>query len=118
VTGRGTTPWSRPVPAALTVGGRGSGADVTDFTNEDVERGAEAWDALMGNRYGIEAVDELRGEVECILAAVLPEHDKRVRAEALREAADWWRTPDAPGRAYSLEIADWLRALSDAEEGK
>lgn len=55
---------------------------------DDVQRGALAWDALMGNRYGAEAVNELRSEVECILAAVLPAHDKRLRAQVLNEAAD------------------------------
>jgi hypothetical protein len=47
-----------------------------------------------------------------VLAAVLPEYAKRVRAEALREAAD-----DLPFLSIPAQVA-WLRARADAEEGK
>jgi hypothetical protein len=45
------------------------------------------------------------------LVPLIAAHDKRVRAEALREAADECE-PLADG------FADWLRARADAEEGK
>ena len=76
---------------------------------DDVQRGALAWDALMGNRYGAEAVNELRSEVECILAAVLPAHDKRVRADLLRELIE------QPVHPLTRE---WLLSVLERVEGE
>ena len=76
---------------------------MTDYTEEEVEGGA----AACGSR-------------ECsrdVLAAVLPEHDKRVRAEVLREAADdlgmavWKCWAD---RSMAVRL---VRGRADAEEG-
>ena len=53
-----------------------------------------------------------------ILAAVLPAHDKRVRAEALREAADDLPM-DGPLHIMDRQVhQDFLRARADAEENK
>jgi hypothetical protein len=80
---------------------------MTDFTDEDVQRGV---DALAASRlFGSQP------EVVCVLAAVLPAYAKRVRAEALREAADWM---ESPAGAYDPEIAKWLRARADQEENE
>jgi hypothetical protein len=92
---------------------------MTDFTDEDVQRGADAL-----NRFAEHHLNESRARVA--LAAVLPEYAKRVRAEALREAADNMDTDIVP--AYSHHALGWndgvrhvqitVRAQADAEEGK
>jgi hypothetical protein len=79
---------------------------MSDFTDEDVttflEAASDLWEEghfTLGTRAG--------------LAAVLPEYAKRVRAEALRDAAaevdarHWWRND---GKSFSR----WLRARADA----
>ena len=83
----------------------------SDFTDEDVQRGARAWIAMDSVGSG-RAVG--RSASRAVLAAVLPEYAKRVRAEALREAAeDLWRT-DVAG--YNGPAIARLRARADAEE--
>jgi len=80
---------------------------MSDFTDEDVT----AVDSVLG-MWGIR---KQREDIAAnVLAAVLPAYAKRVRAEALREAAeDYWRQlcPD-----YGF-VAAWLRARADGEGG-
>ena len=73
---------------------------MTDFTEEDVQRGVDAFPGVGVEWWAIEGV----------LAAGLPEYAKRVRAEALREAAD-------AGDRNGHDV-DWLYSRADAEEGK
>jgi len=105
---------------------------VSDVTDEDVDRGRDAWNS--GFLAGATSQPPSRWIVETVLAAVLPEHDKRVRAEVLREAAEmldkarkasptptlgsgateYWRGY----RTAAAEGAAAFRARADAEEGK
>jgi len=82
---------------------------VTDFIDEDVQRGADAFRTAWHGPDGIRTDEEA---IEIILAAVLPSYTARVRAEALREAADAWCCHDHDG-----PVAPWLRARADSEEG-
>lgn len=76
---------------------------MSDFTDEDVQRGVRA-----ANQWDVP--DRIEDEIHAALAAVLPEYAKRVRVDALREAAD----------AIATEpwVKEWLRARADTEEGK
>jgi hypothetical protein len=100
------------------------------FTNEDVQRGAEALAEYVGeDRFGYEP------HARAVLDAVLPAYAKRVRAETLREAADevrtlavngendglTWTPGNAETEVYNEAIKDaWvvLRARADAIEGE
>lgn len=112
---------------------------MTDFTDEDVERGSEA----VAKAYAGATPDwpNDAGLASMVLAAVLPEHDKRVRAEAyaeghrdahlldyaqaygngrgdaLREAAAWLEQADENSWTLNDAVC-WLRARADNEEGK
>jgi len=83
---------------------------MSDFTDDDVQRGAEAIADYVGEeRFGYEP------HARVVLAAVLPEYAKRVRAEALRDAADdldmaVWQCWGDRAKAVSL-----VRARADAE---
>jgi len=87
---------------------------MADFTIEDVQRGA---DVIYGVRYGgsMTAAENL---VDAILAAVMPAHDKRVRAEALREAANAVTEKTWLAYPWDEHVRRWLRARANAEEGK
>jgi hypothetical protein len=85
-------------------------------TDDDVQRGADALrysDALTGNddgtptHYVVDA-ENVEYLTAVILAAVLPAHDERVRAEALREAAD-----DLATLTNRVSVARWLRARAE-----
>ena len=108
-----------------------------DFTAEDVQRGMDAlvafWDAAPKVR---------RSMAEAVLAAVLPEytrrkrlewehdeacgglplveHDreliKRVRAQALRDAAAGWVEQKKDDWLEAVDPELWLRARAAAEE--
>jgi len=83
---------------------------MTDFTDDDVAAAQSAWRQVFGGYAAGE-------EIETVLAAVLPEYRKRVRADALREAADWWATNgDQQAKETWAEVSAWLRARADAEE--
>jgi len=84
---------------------------MTDFTDEDVQRGVAWTQAAFPNDAAWMVEDDVRG----ILAAVLPEYAKRVRAQALRQAADTLDANDGP--VSRMLVAAWLRARADAEEG-
>jgi len=76
---------------------------MSDFTDDDVQRGAEAIADYVGEeRFGYEP------HARVVLAAVLPEYRKRV----LREAAD--ELALRIGRSDGTPA--WLRARADAEE--
>jgi hypothetical protein len=102
---------------------------MSDFTDEDVQRGAEAAffsDMIGGHHNGLftwdsipeEGRENYRTMMRHVLAAVLPEYRKRVRAEALREAADALPM-DGPLHIMDRQVhQDFLRARADAEEGK
>jgi len=98
---------------------------MSDFTDEDVERARR-----VCAKYAPSAESDTRLMAEDILAAVLPEYAKRVRAEwdneifdypsmrakVLREAAD---DLDAGlPTQWKARAGDWLRARANAEEGK
>ena len=85
---------------------------MSDFTDEDVQR---AESALAEYRPHMDALVRAR-IVGTILAAVLPEHDKRVRAEAYQEAADERHAISEAWNAGTSGIQTWLRARADAEE--
>jgi len=91
---------------------------MTDFTDEDVERGWDALEAAHEATYHVHAAEcciETDKYVRSVLAAVLPEYAKRVRAEALREAAD----DLVPADVWTPEeCIRWLRARADAEGRK
>jgi hypothetical protein len=86
---------------------------MSDFTDEDVQRASDTLNAVTnGGMY------DPMGVAQVVLAAVLPEYDKRVRAQALREAADdldmaVWKCWEDHNKAVRL-----VRARADAEEGK
>jgi len=85
---------------------------MSDFTDEDVQRGVEALRSISGTHLGD---GFCREGAAAILVAVLPEYRKRV----LREAADWWATNgDQQAKETWAEVSAWLRARADAEEGK
>jgi hypothetical protein len=91
-------------------------ATMADFTDEDVQRGARAatgyLDAVTASEW-----DE-RDLASSVLAAVLPEYAKRVRAEALREAADdlalWLYEVNMPDDVITATCA-WLRLRARAD---
>ena len=71
----------------------------------------------------------LRRESAEYVATVLAEHDARIKAEALREAANGWTQgewsnvmlpqpapPAVPVIAYSNRVGDWLRDRADRIE--
>jgi hypothetical protein len=95
---------------------------MSDFTDDDVERAVAAlWDKAAAQGHVHDESDSIRAVAEIVLAAVLPEHDKRVRAEVWHEGfrvgwdhcqdgnygTDWW--DDDTTSPY---------ARADAEEGK
>jgi hypothetical protein len=121
----------------------------SDFTDEDVARGADAcrdlWAAGLYTgppsneqiaRAVLSAVLPVReAAAQAVLSEVISAHDKRVRAEALREAATevrtlavngendglTWTPGNAETEAYNEGIKEaWecIRARADAEEGK
>jgi len=91
---------------------------MTDFTDEDVAIGAAADRAAWRDLdEGIDLFGKSAHEytARTILAAVLPAYTARVRAEALREAADDWGHMSRGNNTPEGEW--WLRARADAEEG-
>jgi hypothetical protein len=81
---------------------------MSDFTDEDVTAGGRALhDAWVRMDEGLDLFGKPAHQylARAVLAAVLPEHDKRV----LREAADYWHDQDR-------HVERWLRARADAEE--
>ena len=88
---------------------------MTDFTDEDVLTREERAIAYAASTADADQIcDAFR--------AVLPAHDRRVRAEALREAADHLER-EAAKEAWDQQggligAAIWLRARADAEEGQ
>jgi hypothetical protein len=92
---------------------------MTDFTDEDVRQVAKMlWEMGVSSSH---VVCEARALD--ILAAVLPEYAKRVRAEELREAADEGKTDDElfalmPGEAGRRdEINRHSRDCADSHYG-
>jgi len=85
---------------------------MSDFADEDIQRGRNALPQSF----------LLPSEVAAVLAAVLPEYRKRVRAEALREAADVFTAmqadPEQMDPWYWTDSADILCVRADAEESK
>jgi hypothetical protein len=49
-----------------------------------------------------------------ILAEFLPDHDERVKAEALRDAADAWDREFARGKVLTPFAASWLRDRAES----
>lgn len=89
-------------------------ARMSDFTDEDVQRGLFALDTADAG-YLVQRGHVDRDMVRTVLAAVLPAYAKRVRAEALREAAHAAGVRiTAPFAGW--EWASWLRARADAED--
>lgn len=111
---------------------------MTDFTDEDVRRGAEAaffYDMIGGHHNGLftwdsipeEGRENYRTMMRHVLAAVLPDIAKRVCAEALRNAAheiEFLSIPpkdligdEAVGEAIGLlRASNVLRARADGME--
>ncbi|MFJ4287998.1 hypothetical protein ACIPY0_20345 [Paenarthrobacter nicotinovorans] len=75
-----------------------------NIPKEAIEAAAKAWDAIMGDRYGDEAVEELSDEVTAILVNALP-----IIAQHMRDERQGWCLDDA-GRY-------WIkRTLHEMEE--
>ncbi len=93
---------------------------MSDFTDEDVTAyqdlclaGVDPHNMVSHGQEGV------AGWIErCSICGLfdLTEHDKRVRAEALREAADDLARSAATDAEERITL--WLRARADAEEGK
>jgi hypothetical protein len=78
---------------------------VTDFTDEDVQLGAEALVKLRGWEWTSDNIEALLPESRAVLAAVLPAHDKRVRAEAKAEVWRWLESVAHNARADAEEAS-------------
>jgi len=88
---------------------------MTDFTDEDVQRGAEA---IYGVRFD-GSMTEAEGLAQSVLAAVLPTYAKRVRAEFAQQILDGIER-DAWGSG-DIAVICWhevAEARADAEEGR
>jgi len=93
---------------------------MSDFTAEDVQRGADALVSKYRPRSDLHGFwTEASADV---LAAVLPEYAKRVREDMGLDAEQYrlgWEKGNQRGRVEALrEAAALLRARADAEEGK
>ena len=91
---------------------------MSTFTDEDVQEGycrpdAHHWRSQMQPSY----LGWVRYCAECGLFD-LSDHDKRVRAEALREAASVVFEQSIDGVTGNGYVVDWLYVRADAEEGK
>jgi hypothetical protein len=92
-----------------------------ELVAKQVREQGDVAQVLLGDD-GVSQAPTLADELWLIaynLRAVLPEHDKQVRAQELRDAADYFtESPLVMTTVEQHEFANWLRARAGAEEGK
>jgi hypothetical protein len=94
------------------------GQIVSDFTDEDVQRGAEAYAGWLEHGAPHASAEWEEAVAVAVLTAVLPAYTARVRADALREAADAYEREGNYDYYSREQTRNWLRARADAEENR